>query len=158
MSTREKVTILLAGVILVFGGIHVMRSGKSDDADRDGSSNQKRVVAFVEQTRNDLATISLSETDTHTLAAAAREWNESPFVERRPTLGKKEDAPTFRYTGFLRMGKRQLAIVNGQEYRVGEVVTPGSYTVESIRAANVVLRGKTGNDRIVVPVEEEPGK
>ncbi len=159
MSTREKMTILLAVVVLLFGGLHILLNNRADPTNLTKSANQKRIVAFVDQTRNDLAAVSLSETETQALAAAAREWNESPFVERRPTLGKRDDdAPAFKYTGFLKMGKRQFAIVNGQEYRVGDVVAPGSYKVESIKAANVVLRGRTEGDRIIVPVEEEPGK
>jgi hypothetical protein len=54
-------------------------------------------------------------------------------------------ANQFVYSGYLKMGRRGIAIINGMEYEVGEAIEGAGYTVEQIAASKVVL-GISGSD------------
>jgi hypothetical protein len=59
------------------------------------------------------------------------------------------------YTGFLRMGDKRFAIINGVEYASGDRLDQGEYMVSSITPSQVVIVS-TGRSkkRFIFPLEE----
>ncbi len=58
------------------------------------------------------------------------------------------------YTGYLEIGTRRIAVINGESYEAGEELEAGGYLVKRIRSSAVVIEEKgTGKD-ITVPLEE----
>jgi hypothetical protein len=59
------------------------------------------------------------------------------------------------YTGFLRMGDKRLAIINGMEYEVGEILEPGGFTIRSISPSRVVIAPPGRKKKtLILPMEE----
>lgn len=160
MSTREKIIVLVAVLALAFAVIHVMRGrGKGGDVNTVNVTESDRLAVYVEKTQEDLESGSMNAAEAEVLDVAARPWEGNPFVERDPSLQQvDETSSVFRYTGFLDMGRLKLAIINDHEYREGDELTSGEYKVESIDALKVILRGKTGGDRVTIPAAVEQGK
>ena len=56
-------------------------------------------------------------------------------------------------TGYVEIGTRRLAIINGEEYETGDRITGSPYMVRDISPEQVVL-GDTGNRSRRVPMAE----
>jgi hypothetical protein len=59
------------------------------------------------------------------------------------------------YSGFLQMGQKRLAIINGMEYETGDRLEPGGFLLKSISPTRVVIapRGKKSKS-ISLPMED----
>lgn len=95
-------------------------------------------------------------------------WAGDPFLNTKTegafkpekenlTEAKKEvraSKPDIVYSGFLNMGNRNLAIINGIEYEKGEKLPDGGQIVEQIYPNRVVI-GRVGSKRkITVKLED----
>ena len=59
------------------------------------------------------------------------------------------------YTGFLEMGDKRLAIINGTEYETGEKLEPGGFVIQSIRPNQVVISPEDRKTKtMILPLEE----
>ena len=85
---------------------------------------------------------------------AEREWTQDPFldekshrswVQAKTTMKEKEKvaiaAPKveFTYSGYIEVGGKRMAIVNGNEYKEGEALDINGYVLTSVSPARVVI-------------------
>ena len=60
------------------------------------------------------------------------------------------------YTGFMKMGDKTFAIINGVEYAAGDSLEQGDYMVRSITPDQVVIvSSRDSKQRFVFPLEEQ---
>ena len=63
--------------------------------------------------------------------------------------------PNFSYTGFMQMGDKRFAIINGFEYAPGDQLQEGGYKVSSVTPSKVVIVSTDGSNRkFTFPLEE----
>lgn len=117
--------------------------------------------AFVEAARAGVMASRPRPVEIATIERAADPWAASPFAVWTPSVATSMTAnaaaqrtPDFRYTGFLSHGEARFAILNGREYRVGDTVKPGDFTVRSIDPDRVVLMAKTGGRQVSIAKEK----
>jgi hypothetical protein len=89
---------------------------------------------------------------------------QDPFLEiQKAKAVKPPDKPTTEtarlpnlvYNGFMELGSKRLAIINGQEYEAGDKLNPGGFTIKSILPTRVVLVSAQGEGApIVLPLQE----
>jgi hypothetical protein len=87
-----------------------------------------------------------------------------PFLKPGPSVkfgpesgqaGVSAEELSFTYSGYLEMADKKLAIINGIEYKAGEmIVNGGGYIVSSIFPTRVALELIGGKNRITLPLEE----
>ena len=73
-------------------------------------------------------------------------------------MGKKIEKvqfPTFIYTGFLQVGNKKMAVVNGLEYEQGEELEPGGFVLLDIFPRKLVIGAKGKLQQITVAMQEE---
>ena len=59
------------------------------------------------------------------------------------------------YTGYLRMGDKRLAIINGMEYEAGDILEPDGFIIRSISPRRVVIAPPGAKkNTIILPMEE----
>jgi len=59
------------------------------------------------------------------------------------------------YTGFVIVGQQRLAIINGMEYQVGEMVLGTELVVQAIDPQNVVVKQLGGRESFNIPFAGE---
>jgi hypothetical protein len=84
---------------------------------------------------------------------------EVTFKPEKEKLNEAKKEATARelgmvYTGFLNMGSRNLAIINGNEYEKGEKLPDSGHIVEEIYPNRVVFGIKGSKKKITVKLEE----
>ena len=97
---------------------------------------------------------------------AEREWTQDPFLDRKAykswteikAPSKEPGAPVpkieFIYSGYLEIGGKRMAIINGAEYREGETLDIKGYTLKSVSPTRVVIENHGLKTTLNVPLQE----
>jgi type II secretory pathway component PulC len=98
-----------------------------------------------------------SEGDATTLifSRAEKEWTQDPFLDiksqtawaqsrtaAQAAAGTVEKKIEFVYSGYLGLGKRSMAVINGMEYKQGEDLDVAGFVLRSISPERVVVENR----------------
>ena len=161
MSKREKILVGLSLVAVVYGIYVWFLSSPQKTATAFSDNDQKALKAFIlkvaEKTSN-----KLSKSQAYVLRKAETQWIRDPLIQIEPKSSeevedRQEPVLTSEaiYSGFLRMGDKRLAIINGMEYETGDILEPDGFIIRSISPSRVVIAppGKT-KKTLTLPMEE----
>jgi hypothetical protein len=155
MTTRERVMVAgMAGVLI--WGVSSAAIGWCWERGGRGATGapQASAPAFAESQRAILAPVRLQPQERLVLDVASAEWAPTPFIDRVSAAETIAVAvQEFFYTGFVRVGSQQFAILNGREYRVADRVEATDFRVESIQPNQVVLVSESGGRRRTVALQ-----
>jgi hypothetical protein len=164
MSTREKIIIGLMVLAVTYGVYTVFLSDPQEKTAFKGGGDKelKALNSFItkvaDKTKN-----SLSKEQVYILQKAQIDWAQDPLLQIQQKVSKEEDAARrplvldrkILYTGFLQMGDKRLAILNGTEYETGDILEPGDLIVRNIHPNHVVIGSAVvKNKKVIVPMEE----
>ena len=176
MTNREKIIVGLMLLTVVYG-IYALFFEDTGKGGGKGKTTQTAAVSSTVQLKNLNAFITkvaeaskagLSKEDNYIISRAETEWKQDPMITAELTETPKEDIerqkqikevsgprPNISYTGFMRMGDRILAIINGYEYAPGDQLIGGGYTVSSITPRRVVIVSTDkSKKKFIFPLEE----
>jgi hypothetical protein len=158
----------LKGVLLVICIATLFSAGYGLFVFSQRKASKAVPAGIVTKKKNSVAAIKrglrrerLSEAEVYVIAKAAEEWPEDPFYkeERRSAEAEDEEKgsaePVFRYSGYLEIGRKKLAVINGREYVLGQELEGGGYIVREIHQNKVVIEGKVAGESITVPYREK---
>ncbi len=158
MNKREKIIVALMVVVILIALISFVPSPFSGKADVS-SSSQARLTELRELTTKiseEMSKEDLTKTEKLILELADTAWSKDPFIGKSLAAaaesgqGQARDS-NFSYTGFIDTGTKRLAVINGMEYEVGEMLQSGGYIVSAIAPGVVVLEGKEKQGKLSVP-------
>lgn len=142
MSKREKIIVCLMIGSVVFGAYH-FRALYSSKINLKALSPQN-----IENTIKNIKEpeIVLSEKEQYILKQAPVPWGQDPFIapisQEQKQLKKPVLPPVpkdLKYSGYMKMGDRILAIIDGMEYQVGETLLKSQYMIADISPRQVVI-------------------
>jgi len=150
MAKREVVIVAVMALV-VFYGLYDFFYAASADRSKSVKTIEVKVdelnklAADVEEV---LAATSDAK-DAYIVTRAETDWLVDPFYLARAIA---EQEIKFFFTGYIEMGKRKIAIINGFDYEVGDYLLerPG-FQVRSIRQNEVVITDRRGITNIPIP-------
>jgi hypothetical protein len=165
MSIREKIIVVCALLAVLYGvyvfGIPMITATRI--ADDTPTPRIQELKNFADEVRSKLSMEGFSEPDEYIIQKASVKWDDNPFlsselsVESEPPEAQVEallEKLEIIYSGYLMMGTRELAIINGMEYEIGEeVIGCDGCIITDISPFQVEL--KTHKKKLVVPVKED---
>jgi hypothetical protein len=159
MSKREK-TILIIMALVVIGGLFYYLNTRREVVVQERESELKDLNTFVDKTVKGVNKNNLTAAEIRAIASAEAKWARDPY--RAPVLKEKEKEEekeklfevSFRYTGYLKAGKKKMAVINGLEYLIGEEIEPGGFIAREIHPDRVVIEAKGQKQKLVVPLIE----
>lgn len=157
MTAREKIIMAVTGIFITWGGVTYFRPLISPAVVSEGETVTAAERAFVERSREQLSVSRLTDAERYVLETAQAEWTNSPPArgESVKVFHPKPHRPAdYIYTGFVNMGTERFAIINGHEYRRGEVLKNSAVVVDVIAADHVVLLFENGNKRETVSFQK----
>ena len=127
----------------------------------------EQLNAFIDKIAK-AATAGLSKEDTYIISRAETEWKQDPLITAELTDKPRDEIdrqkqiiqaagprPNLTYTGFMQMGDKKFAIINGFEYAPGDQLQEGGYRVSSIMPNQVVVVSTDGSkQKFIFPLEE----
>ena len=164
MTTREKVIVGLMVLSIIYGVYIVFFAGPKEKATFKSSGDKELdalntfITKVADKTKN-----SLSKQQAYVLQKAEAEWKQDPLVtiQHEMTPEEKEEMQPLKldrkimYTGFLQMGDKRLAIINGMEYEVGDRLEPDGLIVRKILPNHVIIGSPDKKNRnVTLPMEE----
>ncbi len=170
MTTREKIIVGLMLLTVSYGVYAVFFEGKAKPQETfafSATEQLENLSAFITKVA-EASRAGLSKEDEYIIQQAQAEWKQDPLIsvelKDRPESELKKAKQVTRvpipdlnvsYTGFMQMGDRKFAIINGVEYAPGDRLEQGDYIVRSITARQIVIVS-TGRSkqRFIFPLEE----
>jgi len=154
MTTREKIIVVAACIAVVGGGAIYLQPLLAPASRQTGPAVAEAENAFVEHARQQVESASLTDAERYVLDSAQSGWTgRPPSVRKAVPVASALPPPVivYRYTGFVNMDAGYFAIINGREYRRGDVLQGGAGVVDRIEADHVVLLLENGSTREMVP-------
>jgi hypothetical protein len=170
MTNREKIIVGLMLLTVVYGVYTVFFESKGSvepAAAVSSTMELENLNAFITKVA-ETSKAGLSESDKYIIGRAEAEWKQDPLVNvdltNRPEseINKSKEVtrvsiPDLKvsYTGFMRMGDKTFAIINGMEYSAGDQLEQGGYLVRSITPSQVIIVStRDSTKRFIFPLEE----
>ena len=153
-------------LVVAFGAYELFLAPKPGGAPiQKSTAGLESLNAFIKKVADANQKGGLSETDAYIIKLAESEWKQDPMlnipkksVPRPVTPVKKAEPvqkPDLVYTGFMDMGGKSLAIVNGMEYESGDTIEPGALLIRRIYPNKIeVVATERGGKVFTIPLTE----
>ena len=162
MTTREKIIVGLMVLTVGYGAIELLLPrAKVMPSTSLPAQSVEGLNAFITKVA-DAVKAGTSDAGTLAIQKAEAAWKQDPFmVIRKATSQVAEKAaskeplrpvPNMTYSGFLEIGAKRLAIINGMEYEAGDRLGTGGFTVKSVLPTKVIMTSSQGE--IMLPLQE----
>lgn len=152
MTTREKIIVGMAVLALGYGGIELFLPQAKSAAVPPQAQALEGLNTFIAKIA-DATKAGTAEANADVMRKAESPWKQNPFLKiakaapeappaaaaARSDKAPERPKPNLKYTGYIDMGERRLAIINGLEYETGDQVEPGDFRIKSILPNKVVL-------------------
>jgi hypothetical protein len=162
MTNREKIIVGVAVLALGYGAVQVLLPRGNVESSLQ-PQNQEELNAFITKVA-DATRAGTDASGAIVIAKAEATWKQDPFIEipkakaAETTTARSKETPrpsNLAYNGFIELGSKRLAIINGQEYEAGEKLNPGGFTIKSILPTRVVIvPAQAEGASIVLPLQE----
>jgi hypothetical protein len=147
MTNREKIIVGVMVLTVGYGAIEMLLP-RSKAGGGLTAVAAEGVNAFIAKVADTIKSAS-SESSALIVQKAEAAWKQDPFLEiRKPQAPRPDPAggkdaarlPTnLVYSGFIEIGAKRMAIINGMEYEAGDTVNPGGFTVKSVLPTKVLI-------------------
>jgi hypothetical protein len=171
MTNREKIIVGLMLLTVAYGVYAVFFEGKTTKPPEitafSATDQLESLSAFITKVA-EASKAGLSKEDQYIIQQAEAEWKQDPLIiaeltDRPESELQKAQQVTkvsipdlnVSYTGFMQMGDRKFAIINGVEYTSGDRLEQGDYIVRSITPRQVVIVSTDrSKKKFIFPLEE----
>ena len=162
MSKREKIILFFMALSLVYGFYVFVIEAPGKKGAIVKNSNLESLNKFISHVA-ELTRESLSEIDSYIIEKAPKQWDKDPLLSSDTEFQFKAENTeadvsalkvNIKYTGYLNMGAKNLAILNGLEYEEGEELEKGGFIVRKIYPERVIIVIKGQQEEITIPLEE----
>ncbi len=168
MKTREKIIIVFAILALLYGGFDYffLSSDKNQIID---SETQNQFSEFLEKVNATLAKLNIMEKKNtnpdYLITMIESEWANDPFSKIEKLSKKNKDGSNDQeslidqemsgliYSGFIKLGNKMLAVIDGMEYTTGEIIKDSGYKIIKITREKVLINNNL-NKKIVLYLNE----
>lgn len=156
MSGREKIIIGLMIGSVIYGGYHFWGQYRSKiNIHVLAPKIIENKLGIVKESDR----VVLSEKEKYILNQASSAWTRDPFIA---PLSQQKFAPKMlppapkdlKYSGYVRMGERILAIIDGMEYQVGESLLRSPYLISDISPRQVIIALPDGINPTHIPIRD----
>ena len=164
MTTREKIIVGLMVLAVCYGVYTIFLAGPPDeDAFKTGGDKELETLNLFIAKVADKTKNSLSKEQAYVLLKAQEKWKQDPLLQIEPEMSPEEKEARqplvleskILYSGFLQMGDKRLAILNGIEYEIGDRLDPGGLIVREIYPNHVVIGSpNVKSKKVILPMEE----
>lgn len=177
MTKRERVILVLMFLVVVYGAYELFFASSPKGTSKTTGSKSSEINKLITELSVGLTKGGPTERDNYIIEKAESPWAKDPFLEKKISVVKeKKEASkveaevkvrekeveaipevSFTYSGYLQMGDRKIAIIDGMEYKTGEEIGPGVFIIRAIYPNKIVLgiKGREKEEEITVPLVEE---
>jgi hypothetical protein len=161
LNKRQIIIIIIAVMALLYGAYALLTGGKEQKDTKKNDPVEKN--NYIGSITGDLMKNPLKLADAYIIGRAEADWGKNPFWEkgsyrewanRDNTKTSDDPASKIIYSGYVDVGKKKLAVINGLEYSVGEQLEVNGYVLKKITAAKVFISNKKTGSKLEIVIQE----
>jgi hypothetical protein len=162
MKKREKIIILITILTIIYGALDyfILSAGKNETIEPETANQFSKNIENINKNLTRLKTIDQKKINAdYLISMIESEWKNDPF-SKREKFSKRglnstgdEKMMNFIYSGFIMLGNKILAVVDGIEYTTGEYIKNSDYKVIKITPKTVFIKNNI-NKQIVLYLKE----
>ncbi|MCE5264045.1 MAG: hypothetical protein LLG97_10985 [Deltaproteobacteria bacterium] len=168
LGKREMIILGALAVVVLYAAFDYLMP-KKKAAGIDTTQKSAELQTFVSNLTASMGKDSSKDLGTLVFSRAEREWAQDPFLDNKsyrswtqakviaakePVVAAAAPKVEFVYSGYLEVGKKKMAIVNGMEYSEGDGLDIKGYFLKSASPSNVVIENRGTGASINVPLLE----
>jgi len=146
--------VVIAGSAIIFGIYYFFIASPAQNIRIETGKKMMVLSKLADDIKAELKEWDLTEAEAYIIAQAKTEWTKDPFFEGKVFWKSGSEGPViqaekikFSYTGYIELGKKRLAVINGLDYQIGESLVgesleSGEYIVQNIYPDRVVIKPK----------------
>jgi hypothetical protein len=162
---KRQMIILAVMVIAILYGAYELFLAKKKGAPVDLAQKSSDLKTFV----TGLTTGIGAEKDATALifSRAEKEWTQDPFLDgqsqkawaqarvaAQAAAGPGDKKIEFVYSGYLGLGKKSMAVINGVEYKEGESLETAGFVLKKVSPARVVIENRGSGAMLDIPMQD----
>lgn len=154
MSTRERIIVIMAVIAVIYAVISFLPEKEKKFFNNTFEQTDDEINMNVNRINRLLTDGKISNAELLVLSRSNSKWHDSFITTQddKPLPIPSID-PVPKYSGYLSIGDKTYAILDGNEYQPGEKLESSDYVVEEILPDNVIIR-KNNKKEIIVKIEE----
>jgi hypothetical protein len=168
LETRQKVILGIMVIAILYVAVDFLIPKKKDSA-MNLKQKQEELNTFMATMTATLGKNAPQNLGLLIFSRAEKEWPQDPFLDEKShrswiqarTMMKEKEKDTnvapkieFTYTGFIEVGGKRMAIVNGNEYKEGEALDIKGYVLTSVSPTSVVIVNRATRAEQKVSLQE----
>ena len=164
MSNREKGILVFMAIAVLYGIYSFFLASPPKPAAVNRAKSIDDITKFIGDVTASLKEDS-SGKNTYVLAQAKAQWGQDPFLPARALVAKSDivveaspgassEEVSYRYSGYIKMGNRQLAIINSLEYELGDELKQGGKVIKEIGPMQVVIGSPNEDNNLTLLLDE----
>ncbi|MBF0450014.1 MAG: hypothetical protein HQK75_04870 [Candidatus Magnetomorum sp.] len=137
----------------------------SSNQSKDQQKNISNLESITKEVKDGLKKTGMDKVTNYVINRAESMWSKDPFSDQKsvgvPPGTKNNGAdisadmparirPVFTYSGYMEVGEKRMAIVNGMEYELNEELEIKGYYVDTIEQNWVIIEDKKNQEKITV--------
>jgi hypothetical protein len=169
LTTRQIILLGVTLLAVLYGAYDLLFTGRKSPVNANTAKQTIDMGAFISEITATLAKDTPSPVDAQMIKRAETPWSRDPFYEQksyRQLTAADEPPPAviaaavsaekskFNYSGYVDMGRKKIAILNGNEYAVGDVLDVDGYVVNDIYPDRIVIYHKETRRMLEIPFQE----
>ena len=160
MSKREKIIVGVMIFSILFALVYYLSPAVTGQGAKpaDPYTGSEKIIQEVAA---ELKKVTTSPTENYVIARAEAAWAKDPFYKKVMPAAPKAGpggtgGPDIVYSGYVDMGERKLAVINGNTYQVGEKLDfGGAFYLKSVEPLRVVIVDRQNQRNIVIKLKDE---
>lgn len=180
LATRQKIIFGVMGIVLLYAAVDLLMPKKKSSA-IDAKQKTEELNTFVTTLSAGIGKEAAKGIGSPLLfSRAEKEWPKDPFLGENSLKGwikakeppRREPSPReppqkapskegaaapqaeFHYAGYIEVGQKRMAVINGIEYREGETLDDRGFVLKSVSPASVVIVNQTTKATLTVSLQE----
>jgi hypothetical protein len=166
LEKRQMIILGVMGIAVLYGAYTFLMPVSKKNPAVDITQKTAELNTFMTELTASLGKDTSKNLETLIFSRAEKEWAQDPFLGAKAfkawTQAKAADkepvvaAPKieFVYSGYLEVGQKRMAIINGVEYPEGENLDIKGYVLKSVSPAGVVIENRGIGATVNVPLQE----
>jgi hypothetical protein len=160
MNKREKIIVGVMVFSILFALVYFLSpaitwQGEKPAEQYTGSEK------IIQEIAGELKKVASSPNENYVIARAEAAWAKDPFYKKVMPVAAKAGpggagAQDIVYSGFVDMGDKKLAVINGNTYQVGEKLDfGGAFYLKSVEPSQAVIADRQNQRNIVIKLKDE---
>jgi hypothetical protein len=159
MNKREKIIVGVMVFSILFALVYFLSpaitwQGAKPAEQYTGSEK------IIQEIAAELKKVASSPNENYVIARAEATWAKDPFYKKVMPVAAKAGpggagAQDIVYSGFVDMGEKKLAVINGNTYQVGEKLDfGGAFYLKSVEPSQAVIADRQNQRNIVIKLKD----